>query len=103
MRKLGCHGVLPVAGDGKGRMSWCILSMQRLEVGKAGCHSVRTSCLEAGGGKGRILSRGWRWERQDVIVYCMSKLRGWRLDRQDVMVYVLPEAGDGKGRMSWPR
>ena len=37
-------------------------------MGKAGCHGV--------------LSRGWRWERQDAMVYC-------------------PEAGGGKGRMSW--
>ena len=55
--KAGCHGVLPEAGGGKAGLSWCtascwrwerqdvmvyILSMQRLEVGMAGCHSVRT-------------------------------------------------------------
>ena len=104
----------PEAGGGKGRMPWC--TVQRLEVGKAGCHGVlHVQRLEVGkAGCHGVLSRGWRWERQDVMVYILS--RGWRWERQDVMVYILsrgwrwerqdvmvycPEAGGGKGRMSW--
>ena len=84
MGKAECHGVLPRGlwwkkqdvmvycqdvGGGKGnKMPWC--TVQRLEVGKAGCHGVCMHIIlsrEVGKEGYRchgVLSRGcnWRWE-----------------------------------------